>query len=121
MKNDFRLFIATLLLVGLPATGLFAQSRETEQVTRTIPFPGGGTLRLKNFSGDINITGTNTGEVTIHAVRRATRAKLNRIKLTIESSGALIEINANDRPEGDENQNDNVVETSFEIRVPRNI
>ena len=122
MKNDFRLFIATLLLVGLPATGLFAQSRETEQVDRTIPFQGGGTLRLKNFSGDINITGTNTGEVTIHAVRRATRAKLNRIKLTIETSGSLIEINANDRPDGDdENQNDNVVETSFEIRVPRTI
>ena len=121
MQNHFRLFIATLLLAGLPATGLFAQSRETEQVDRTIPFQGGGTLRLKNFSGDINITGTTAGEVTIHAVRRATRAKLDRIKLTIESSGSLIEVNANNRPDGDEHENDNVVETSFEIRVPRSI
>jgi DUF4097 and DUF4098 domain-containing protein YvlB len=122
MTIDFRQIAATALVACLAAGGAAAQTRETEQVDRTIAFQSGGTLRLKNFSGDIRITGVDAGEVTIHAVRRAPRERLDRIKLTIETSGAQLTINANDRGgdrEDDERDRDNVVETSFEIRLPR--
>ena len=120
MTKRLRPIAAAFLLICASGSSVLAQTHETEQVDRTIPFQGGGTLRLKNFSGDIRITGTDAGEVTIHAVRRATRARLDRIKLTIETSGSTIAINANDRDE-DHQGRDNVVETSFEIRVPRSI
>jgi DUF4097 and DUF4098 domain-containing protein YvlB len=115
-----RLIAASLLTLSVAAP-VAAQSRETEQVDRTIPFQPGGSLRLKNFSGDIRITGADGSEVTIHAVRRATRSRLERIKLSIESSGSEVVINANDRPDDDDHDGDNVVETNFEIRVPRQI
>jgi DUF4097 and DUF4098 domain-containing protein YvlB len=118
MKHSLRLIAASCIAVSVLASPVAAQSRETEQVDRTIPFQPGGSLRLKNFSGDVRITGAETSEVTVHAVRRATRRRLERIKLSIESSGAEIVINANDRAE-DDNDGDNVVETTFEIRVPR--
>ena len=118
MTITLRPIAAALLafsLVPLPAT---AQSRETEQVDRTVPFQPGGSLRLKNFSGDIRITGSEAAQVTIHAVRRATRERLDRIKLSIESSGSEVVINANDRAAADDD-GDNVVDTTFEIGVPR--
>jgi DUF4097 and DUF4098 domain-containing protein YvlB len=118
MQNRFRSIAVTLLALLAFAAPAVAQSRETEQVDRTIPFQAGGSLRLKNFSGDIKITGADSAEVIIHAVRRATRSRLDRIKLSIEASGSQIVINANDRPD-DEQDGDNVVETTFEIRVPR--
>jgi DUF4097 and DUF4098 domain-containing protein YvlB len=120
MTNDLRPIAAAFLLICVSGSVALAQVHETERVDRTIPFQGGGTLRLKNFSGDIRITGSDTGEVAIHAVRRATRARLDRIKLTIETTGSTIDINANDRAERRDDR-DNVVETSFEIRVPRSI
>lgn len=120
MTNHLRPIAAALLLVCVAAPGAVAQTRETEQVDRTIPFQGGGTLRLKNFSGDIRITGADAGEVTIHAVRRATRERLDRIRLTIETTGSVVSIDANDRT-GRRSDRNNVVETSFEIRVPRSI
>jgi DUF4097 and DUF4098 domain-containing protein YvlB len=116
MPNTLRPIYVVVLLLGLAAPA-YAQ-RETEQVDRTIPFQAGGTLRLKNFSGDIRITGSDAQEVTVHAVRRATRARLDRIKLRIEASGSEVLIDANDR-EYQNDEHDNVVDTTFEIRVPR--
>jgi len=116
MTNSLRPLFLVLLLLALAAPA-YAQ-RETEQVDRTIPFQAGGTLRLKNFSGDIRITGTDAQQVTVHAVRRATRARLDRIKLRIEASGSEVLIDANDR-EYQSDEHDNVVDTTFEIGVPR--
>jgi DUF4097 and DUF4098 domain-containing protein YvlB len=118
MRTCLRLAAATLFVVPLVTSPALAQSRETEQVDRTIPFQAGGSLRLKNFSGDIRITGAETSDVTIHAVRRASRARLERIRLSIETTSSGIVINANERAEDDDN-GDNVVETTFEIQVPR--
>jgi DUF4097 and DUF4098 domain-containing protein YvlB len=118
MRHTLRRIAVVLFVACAIAPGAAAQTRETEQVDRTIPLQPGGNLRLKNFSGDIRITGADAAEVTIHAIRRATRARLNRIKLTIESIGDTVSINANDR-EYEEHERNNVVETTFEIRVPR--
>ncbi len=90
--------------------------RETETVDRTLPMPAGGTLRLKTFSGRVKITGGSGNQLVVHAVRRATRERLNDIKLEITQSGSTVEVDANHRVV--ERRNDNVVETDFDIQVP---
>jgi hypothetical protein len=90
--------------------------RETETVDRTLPMPAGGTLRLKTFSGRVKITGGSGNQLVVHAIRRATRERLNDIKLEITQSGTTVEVDANHRVV--ERRNDNVVETDFEITVP---
>jgi hypothetical protein len=90
--------------------------RDTETIDRTLPMPAGGTLRLKTFSGRVRITGGSGDQLVVHAVRRATRDRLNDIKLEITQSGSTIEVDANHRLV--ERRNDNVVETDFEIQVP---
>jgi DUF4097 and DUF4098 domain-containing protein YvlB len=104
------------LLVAAPA---LAEQKETETVDRTIPFAPDGTLRLKNFSGRITITGRSGNDVVIHAVRRATRDRLDRIKLDIEVSGPTIKIEANKKDDSWlKFRGNNVVETDFDIQVP---
>ena len=90
--------------------------RDTETVDRTLPMPAGGTLRLKTFSGRVKITGGSGDQLIVHAIRRATRDRLDDIKLEITQSGNTIEVDANHRLV--ERRNDNVVETDFEIQVP---
>jgi DUF4097 and DUF4098 domain-containing protein YvlB len=90
--------------------------RETETVDRTLTMPAGGTLRLKTFSGRVRITGGSGNQMVLHAIRRATKDRLNDIKLEITQSGNTIEVDANHRLV--ERRNDNVVETDFEIQVP---
>lgn len=106
--------LLALILTAAPA----AAQKETETVDRTFPFAAGGTLKLKNFSGDVHITGTAATEVVVHAVRKATRERLDNIKLDIEASGSTIEIEANRRNPNWDEKNDNVVETEFQIQVP---
>jgi DUF4097 and DUF4098 domain-containing protein YvlB len=116
--SRLRRIAAVLAVVAATAAPAAAQAPDTEQVDRTIPFQPGGTLRLKNFSGEVRITGTDASEVTVHAVRRAPRERLDRIKLRIDASDRTIDIQANDQA-GMRREKDNVVETTFEIRVPR--
>jgi len=107
-----------ILLVALVAAPVAAQRKETETVDRTLAFQQGGTVKLKNFSGDARITGAASNEVVVHAIRKGTREQLDNIKLDIQASGSTIEIEANRRDPGWDRHNDNVVETEFEIQVP---
>jgi DUF4097 and DUF4098 domain-containing protein YvlB len=93
--------------------------RETENVDRTLTLASGGTVRLKTFSGRVNITGGSGNQVVIKAVRRASRERLNDIKLEITQNGNVIDIDANHRVV--ERRNDNVVETDFDIQVPNQV
>jgi len=90
--------------------------RETETVDRTVPMPAGGTLRLKTFSGRVKITGGSGNQLVVHAVRRATKERLQDIKLEITTNGTTVEVDANHRVV--EHRNDNVVDTDFEIQLP---
>jgi DUF4097 and DUF4098 domain-containing protein YvlB len=112
--------ITTLVLVALTLSGgpAVAGQKETETVDRTIAFSRGGTLRLRNFSGDVRITGTPGNDVLIHAVRTAPRDRLDNIKLDIEVDGSTINVEANRKTAGADRNNDNVVETRFDIQVP---
>ena len=100
------------LVIASPA---FAQ-RDTETVDRTLTMQPGGTLRLKTFSGRVKITGTSGSQLIVHAVRRATRDRLEDIKLEITQSGSTVEIDANHRLV--ERRNDNVVDTDLDIQLP---
>lgn len=112
---------AVLALAG-PAHAAPGVFDETEHVTRTVALQPGGTLRLKNFSGRVTITGTDQGEVVIDAVRRAPRSRLDRITLDIHTSGSdvvVVDANRRDSSWWDFASGNNVVETDFDIRVPR--
>lgn len=105
------------LTLAVPGTSAAAQ-KETEKIDRTITVGANGQLKLKNFSGDVRIAGTSGADVVIHAVRRATRERLDNIKLDITSSGSSVSIEANRREPNWRDKNDNVVETDFDIKVP---
>jgi DUF4097 and DUF4098 domain-containing protein YvlB len=93
--------------------------RETETVDRTLSLAPGGTVRLKTFSGRVTITGSGGDQVVVKAVRRASRQRLDDIKLEITQTGNVVEIDANHRLV--ERRNDNVVETDFDIQVPSQV
>jgi hypothetical protein len=97
----------------------FPAAAETEKVHKVVPIGPGGTLELHNFSGAVRITGANVNEVTIDAVRKATRERLDRITLDIQSDGRSVRIEANKKDSSRSSDKDNVVETEFDIQVPR--
>lgn len=94
------------------------RNAETETVNRTVSLPARGTLKIKTFSGYVHVTGTNARDITIKAVRRADRDVLDRIKLTIDTSGSTVTINANDRDRSRDEERNNVVRTDFDIQMP---
>jgi DUF4097 and DUF4098 domain-containing protein YvlB len=112
--------VLALLSVTVPATAR-AEQKETERVDRTVQIRAGGQLRLKNFSGKVTITGSNRADMVVHAVRRATRDRLDHIKLDIQETGSGVTIEANRKDEDWHEKNDNVVDTQFDIEVPADI
>ncbi len=112
--------ITPLVLVALTLSAgpAAAWQKETETVDRTIAFSRGGTLKLKNFSGDVRVTGTSGNDVVIHAVRTADRDRLDNIKLDIEVNGSTINVEANKKVQGWNRKDNDVVDTRFEIQVP---
>lgn len=111
-----------VLALAAPAHAAPRLFDETEHITRTIQLEPGGTLRLKNFSGRVTITASDRPEVVIDAVRRASRTQLERIKLDIHASGSnvvVVDANQRDRSWWDFASGNNVVETEFDIKVPR--
>lgn len=109
---------APLTLIACASPVLWAAQTETEHVSRTVTLHPGGTLRLKSFSGRVNITASDSNEVVIDAVRRASRERLDHIKLDIHSDGSTVHVEANKRDSW-WYRNNNVVETDFNIKVPR--
>ena len=113
------LFLALLAPATAPVQAAF---NETEHVNQTVKLDSGGTLRLKSFSGRVSITATDRPEVVIDAVRRAPRSRLDRVKLDIHTDGSnvvVVDANRHERSWYDVSGRDNVVETDFDIKVPR--
>jgi DUF4097 and DUF4098 domain-containing protein YvlB len=63
--------------------------------------------------------GADVNEVTIDAVRKATRERLDHITLDVQVSGSTVSIEANKKEGGWTSRNNNVVETEFDIQVPK--
>ena len=110
---------AALTLVACVTPGLDAAFQETEKVTRTVSLNPGGTLRLKSFSGRVVITASDAQDVVIEAVRRASRSRLDHIKLDVHGDGSTVYVDANRRDSSWWMTHNNVVETDFDIKVPR--
>jgi hypothetical protein len=110
--------VAALALTAAPARAADA----TEHVTRTVGLEPGGTLRLKSFSGRVTITAGDRSDVAIDAVRRATRQRLEHIKLDIHKEGSnvvVVEANHHELSWYGFMGRNNVVETDFDVKVPR--
>jgi DUF4097 and DUF4098 domain-containing protein YvlB len=116
MRNLSTLAI-TFAICALVVSGAHAQN-ETERVNRVLRLDPGGTLNLNTFSGRVTITGTDRPDVVIDAVRRAPRERLNRITLDIHTEGSTIVVDANHHDRSSRDENNNVVETDFDIKVP---
>jgi DUF4097 and DUF4098 domain-containing protein YvlB len=113
-----KLTAIALALLALSAAPASAEQRETERVDRTIAFAGGGTLKLRNFSGNVRVTGTSGNDIVIHAVRRATRERLDNIRLDISVEGSTVVVEANKRSRDWSDRDNNVVDTEFDVQVP---
>src|SRR6185295_3365044 len=104
----------------LTASAAWPGSTETEHVTKTVAFAPGGTLRVKNFSGRVTVTGSDRQDASIDAVRRADRDRLDRIKLDVRTEGSTLVVSANEQ---DSHfpwyRRNNVVQTDLDIQVPR--
>jgi lipopolysaccharide export LptBFGC system permease protein LptF len=105
--------LAAAITTAVPAA---AQSRQEETFDRMLTLQAGGTFRLRTFSGRVRIRGTDGNQVVIHAVRRARADRLRDIQIEVTQSGSEVEVNANHQRV--ERENDNVVETDFDIQVP---
>lgn len=116
MKSPRSLFVFALVLLVLPA---LAAAQETERVHKVVPLAPGGTVTLHNFSGTVRVAGADVNEVTIDAVRTASRDRLDHIKLDVEAAGSTVTIEANKKDPDWHVDNNNVVKTEFDITVPR--
>jgi DUF4097 and DUF4098 domain-containing protein YvlB len=116
MKSLRPTWSATLLVFLVPA---FVLADDTERVHKVVPLGPGGTLVLHNFSGQVRIVGSDVSEVTIDAVRTASRDRLDHIKLDVQASGSTVTIEANKKDSDWTERNNNVVKTEFDIQVPR--
>jgi len=114
---------AAFAVCALAGPALSASTTETERITRTEKLAPGGTLRVKNFSGRVVITASDRSDVAIDAVRRGSRERLDRTGLDIHSDGSTLVIDANqtDRSWLNWSRQNYVVETDFDIKVPRRV
>jgi hypothetical protein len=113
--------IAVLSALTFATPTVASAQNETERVDRTVSIRAGGQLRLKNFSGRVTITGSNRADIVVHAGRRATRDRLDHIKLEIVETGSGVSIEANKKDSGWTERDNNVVDTEFEIQVPADV
>ena len=113
--------IAVAGLISLTSPAAAFEQKQTERVDRTVSIRSGGQLRLKNFSGKVVITGGTRGDISVHAVRRADRDRLDHIKLEIVETGSGVTIEANKKDSDWHERDNNVVETDFDIQVPDDV
>ncbi len=116
MKPARLILAVALIAFVLPA---LAAAQETERVHKVVPLGPGGTVSLQNFSGQVRIVGAEVSDVTIDAVRTASRDRLDHIKLDVQASGSTVTIQANKKDSDWHVDNDNVVKTDLDITVPK--
>jgi hypothetical protein len=119
LRKSMTIAAAAVLVAGGIASRAAADQRETEQFNRTVPFHAGGRFTLNNFSGRVTITGGDSNDIVIHAVRRATRERLDHIRIDVKVDASEVSIEANRKDSDWHERDDNVVDTDFEIQVPR--
>jgi Toastrack DUF4097 len=112
--TGFSATIAMALAVSLSARS----PQLTEDFNQTIAFPSGGLLELRNFSGDVRLTGTTRRDAVIKAVRRGNREELDHIRLEVRTTANGVAIDANRRDPGWDRRRNDTVDTTFDIELP---
>jgi DUF4097 and DUF4098 domain-containing protein YvlB len=112
MRKSFVGIIVLALIVFV------APARAKDQtITKTLPFAQGGTLRIENVNGSVEIRGWDREEIEIRAVKSASRsADLDLVQVEIKPAAGRVEIET-------QYPADQGVDVSVEylIRVPRHI
>ena len=123
MKRLFLAFtpfaLVTLAVVGVRAAA--GDFQETEHVSQTLKIDPGGIVHVKSFSGRVAISVAEGNDVVIDAVRRGPRDRLDHIKLDVHGGGSAVYIDANHRDSSWWWWRSNVVDTDFDIKVPRRV
>jgi DUF4097 and DUF4098 domain-containing protein YvlB len=118
MKRLLSFAAVAVLFCLIPA---LAGAAETEKVHKSAAIGAGGTVKLNNFSGEVRIVGADVNEVTVDAVRTAPRDRLDHIKLDVRTEGTTVIIEANKKDDTWRFDNNNVVNTEMDVRVPKNV
>ena len=113
--------VALLGALALCTPAVALAQTETERVDRTVNIRAGGELKIRNFSGKVTITGSRRGDVSVHAVRRAPRERLDHIKLEVSETSSGVTIEANKKDSEWRDRNNNVVDTELEVQVPQDV
>jgi len=108
-------------LIGIVGLALIAfvapASAKDQSITKTLPFAQGGTLRIENVNGSVEIRGWDRDEIEIRAVKSASRAAdLDLVQVEIKPAAGRLEIET-------QYPADQGVDVSVEylIRVPRHV
>ena len=111
-----------LLAIAVFAGGcaVIAADTEIEHVSRTAALAPGGTLRLRNFSGRVTITGEDRQDAAIEATRRGSRQGLERNRLDIHMDGSTLVVKENQQDhDWGWSRHSRVVDTDLDVRVPK--
>jgi len=88
-----------------------------QTIGKTVPFAPGGTLRIENVNGSIEIRGWDREEIEIHAVKSAPRsADLEKVQVDIQTARDRVEVET--RYPADQGVD---VTVEYMIRVPRRV
>jgi hypothetical protein len=114
---------ATILAAAVFACCALAVPRagDTQSFNRAMKLPPGGTLRLKGFAGRVTITGADTDQVSVDAVRHGTRDWLERTKIDMYTQGSTVVVRDDESTHSgwfDWPWHSSIGETDFEIKVP---
>lgn len=127
--------VLALLAVSIGAAPLYAQ-RQTEDnaFTWSGRVPTGHWIRVRNLSGDIDVTSSNSDRVEVTATKRWRRSDPQSVRFEVRKSGpdeddVLICAIWNDRSDCDENGyrshngsgRNNDVSVQFRVAVPRGV
>ena len=101
--------VAALVAAAAPA---FAQQSQT--FDRAVKVGAGAEIIVRNVSGDTRIAGSATGQVEIHAIKRAaTSSRIANTDIDVTSTANRVEIRVESR-----NHQGNTASVDFDIRVP---
>lgn len=65
----------------------YAHAQTTEEFHHSYPLAANGTVDISNVNGRVRITGTDTGEVKVDAIKRAdSKEKLDEARIEVESA-----------------------------------
>jgi hypothetical protein len=108
----------SLGIIGLALIFCVAPARAKDQtIVKTLPFAQGGTLRIENVNGSVEIRGWDREEIEIRAVKSAPRsADLDLVQVEIKPAVDRVEIET--RYPADQGVD---VSVEYLIRVPRRV